>query len=64
MVVMVSSIVMMVRTVMAVMYADVVAVRRMVPAYVMTGGMSSSVSSAGPRFGCGTESHAGYCGDC
>jgi hypothetical protein len=63
MVVMVSSIVMMVRTVMAVMYADVVAVRRMVPAYVMTGGMASSVSAAGPRFGCGTESHAGYCGD-
>jgi hypothetical protein len=63
MVVKVSSIVMMVRTVMAVMYADVVAVRRMVPAYVMTGGMASSVSAAGPSFGCCAESHAGYCGD-
>ena len=64
MVVMVSSIVMMERTVMTVMYADVVAVRRMVSAYVMTVCMASSVSAVGPRFGCCTESNAGYCGDC
>ena len=65
-VVVVSSVVMMVRMVMTVMSAEVVmvTVRRMVPAYMMTWGMASSVSAAGPRFGCGTESHAGYCGDC